>query len=457
MPLKPATTLEEVRFNCSPKPLSGDQLAAFFEESDQGRDELISLREQLKETFEKSHGVRRILVYGHRGCGKSTELNRLKEQLGPDWFIVGFSIQDYLPPVGLKAEDILLAIAAAIFDRAQKQQPPLQVEDRFLKGVRDFFNDVTVTQKTERDATIKAGAGVGAKDGGFWSELLGFHASLKSELSVGSRSDESLVSKVRHRPSELVGALDSLIEAVRGALEKIGRKLLIIVEDLDKIGLTDAHDIFVRNALLLAKPAANLIYTIPLFTLYSSEADAIRAQFDEMLPFPMLKVIDLQGAKAAGYDIVERIVRKRVASSVLDDSALDLLIRGTGGVLRNVFEALQMVAAFRNLHGGKIQRDNVRTALDRMSTDIGVQIGHPLDEKGQRKDPKDLYEKLAEIARKQAAKERVPPQNNPLFEALLKSGALIQYNGEGWLGVHPLARKYLTDLGLDVGPDPYGL
>jgi hypothetical protein len=253
-----------------------------------------------------------------------------------------------------------------------------------------------------------------------------------------------------------VVALDSLIAAVHGALEKIGRKLLIIVEDLDKIGLTDAHDIFVRNA-LLAKPAANLIYTIPLFTLYSSEADIIRAQFDEMLPFPMLKVIDLQGAKAPGYDIVGLIVRKRVDPSVLDDSALDLLIRGTGGVLRNVFEALQVVGGFRNLKDGKIRREDIRAALDRMSTEIGVQIGHPLDEKGQRKDPQDLYDKLAEIARDQAAKKLVPPRNDPLHEILLKSGALIQYNGQQWLGVHPLARKYLTDLGLEVGPDPYGL
>jgi hypothetical protein len=457
MPLKPATTLEEVRSNCSPKPLSGSELVAFFQETDAGRDELSSLRAALKEIFEKSTGVHRVLVYGHRGCGKSTELNRLKDQLGPNWFIVGFSIQDYLPPVGLKAEDILLAIAAAIFDQAQKEEPALQVEDKFLKNVHEFFTDVTVTDKTDREAKLNVAAGVGAKAGSFWSALLGFHASLKSELNVGSRSDKSLVTKVRHRPSELLVALDSLVEAVRGALEKVGRKLLIIVEDLDKIGLTEAHDIFVRNGLLLARPAVNLIYTIPLFTLYSSEADAIRAQFDNMLPFPMLKVVDLQGAKAPGYDIVSRIVRKRIDSSVLDDRALDLLIRGTGGVLRDVFEALQMVAGFRNLQGGKIQHDNIRAALNRMSTDIGVQIGHPLDDKGQRKDPKDLYEKLAEIARAQAEKKRVPPQNNPLHEVLLKSGALIQYNGEGWLGVHPLARKYLTELGLDVGPDPYGL
>ena len=35
--------------------------------------------------------------------------------------------------------------------------------------------------------------------------------------------------------------------------------------------------------------------------------------------------------------------------------------------------------------------------------------------------------------------------------ALLMSGALIEYNGDRWLGVHPLARDYLTELGLDVG------
>lgn len=457
MPLKPATTLTEVRDNCSPRPLAESELAAFYQESDAGRDELNSLREQLKDQFEKSTSVWRVLVYGHRGCGKSTELNKLKGQLGPNWFIVGFSIQDYLPAVGIKAEDILLAIAAAIFDKASKEQPPLEVDEKLLKSVHSFFSDATITETNDRQSELKMEAGAGVKEGGFWSKLLGLHASLKAELNFGSKSEQSLVSKIRRKPSELVFALDSVIETVRLALEKQQRKLLIIVEDLDKIGLAEAHDIFVKNAILLAQPKANIIYTIPLFTFYSSEADAIRSQFQERLPFPMLKVVDLQGNKAPGYDIVHKIVRKRVAPGVLDDSALDLLIRGTGGVLRNLFEALHMVAGFRNIKGGKIQRDDIRAALDRMSVDIGVQIGWPLDDKGQRKDPKDLYDKLAAIARDQAAKKRVLPQNDPTHEVLLKSGALIEYNGQRWLGVHPLARKYLADLGQDVGPDPYGL
>ena len=42
-------------------------------------------------------------------------------------------------------------------------------------------------------------------------------------------------------------------------------------------------------------------------------------------------------------------------------------------------------------------------------------------------------------------------------QVLLRSCALIEYNGERWLGVHPLAWEYLQSLGYDVGKNPYGI
>ena len=95
-------------------------------------------------------------------------------------------------------------------------------------------------------------------------EIAGLHASIRGDSKFGSRSEESTVLNVRRAPAELIAALDGLIEAVRVALEKKNRRLLIIVEDLDKMNLADAHRVFVDNASLLASPSVNLIYTIPM-------------------------------------------------------------------------------------------------------------------------------------------------------------------------------------------------
>ena len=82
MNLKPAHTLSEVADNCTADPLENDKLKAFFVETDAARTENRRLRRQLIGAFNKDERPKRILVYGHRGCGKSTELNCFKQEVG---------------------------------------------------------------------------------------------------------------------------------------------------------------------------------------------------------------------------------------------------------------------------------------------------------------------------------------------------------------------------------------
>lgn len=456
MPLNPAHTLDEIRENCSPKPLTKENLSSFFVATDDARDERSNLRQRLADLLNRQDTTKRLLVYGHRGCGKSTELNQLKEDLGDRWFIVSLSILDFTNGIGIKAEDILLAVAVALFEQAGAPGLDLPVDDSHLAGVHAFFNDVTETEVAQRMAQVKIGAGAGAKDGSLWDSLIGLSAYFRSELKFATDSNRSAVHKVRQRPSELSVAVNLLIEAIQSGLDRTGRRLLLVVEDLDKLMLADAHEVFVRNGKLLGDLNTNAIFTIPIFTFYSPDADAIRAYFDEDVHFQMVKVVDLEGQLAKGYEVLKQIVRKRVAPEALDDIALDLLIRRTGGVLRHVFDTLQTASAFSNLRHGRISRDDIRFALNKVRDNLGVQIGWPRDKDGNGRDPKDLYQRLAEIAVAQSEKKRVPPQNDPFVQVLLQSGALIEYNGERWLGVHPLAREFLTALGQEVGADPYG-
>jgi len=50
-------------------------------------------------------------------------------------------------------------------------------------------------------------------------------------------------------------------------------------------------------------------------------------------------------------------------------------------------------------------------------------------------------------ARKQQQGEKSPPKADAVNQILLKSCALVEYNGEGWLGVHPLVIENLKALG----------
>ena len=92
MALKKASNLTEVRRVCKAKPLEGEELDFFFVETDQARDPHQRTRKRLEAAFEIEDA--RVLFYGHRGCGKSTELNKFLAERQKEWFCIKFSVLD---------------------------------------------------------------------------------------------------------------------------------------------------------------------------------------------------------------------------------------------------------------------------------------------------------------------------------------------------------------------------
>ena len=451
--LHPANTLPDAIKNCFPRPLTADNLDDFWVETQDARDGFVCFRDNLKDILNQE-GSPKVLVYGHRGCGKSTEINKFVSELDPSWLVVKLNAGDFLPVSGNQAADVLLAACTRLMDIAQERG--LALNETSMKPVAEYFAETTKSQTQSRDGSLECEAGADAT-GGVLGQLFGLRAKLVAALKFGSRSETSTVESVRRRKGELAVAVQALVQAAEIAWQKKfdqpqGR-LLLVIEELDKLGLEDARRVFVEDGRLLAEIGIRAIYTIPIFAFHSADAGAIRAYFEHEERLPMIKVVNPDGTPAAtGRATVRDIVRRRVAASVLPDAALDYLITHTGGVLRDVFEAIQTAAQFRTVkQSGILNETAVKEALRRMETNIGLQIAYPPGEKGERKDPELLQKKLAAIAKRQAQKERIIAQPDPDQQLLLMSGALLEYNGDGWLGVHPLAKAYLKDLGHDVG------
>ncbi len=446
---KAGSTLANAVKNCFPRPLTEANLADFWVDTQNARDGLVSFRDNLKDTLEQE-GTPKVLVYGHRGCGKSTEINKFVSELGPSWLVIKLNAGDYLPVSGNQAADVLLAACTRLIEIAEKRE--LELSSKSMKPVVEYFTETTKVQKDSRESSLEIEAGADSSRS-ILSTLIGLRAKLIAALKFGSRSEESTIEIVRRRKGELAAAVHALTQAAEISWkQKCGNesgRVLLVIEELDKLGLEDAHRIFVEDGRLLAEVGIRAIYTIPVFAFHSADAGAIRAYFDHEQRLPMIKVVTPEGMPAQqGRETVRDIVRRRVAADILPDDALDVLIVRTGGVLRDVFEAIQTAAQFRPVkQSGVLDKKSIEEALRRMETTIGLQIAYPPTEKGERKDPKPLQKKLAEIAKKQALKQRIIAQPDPELQLLLMSGALLEYNGDGWLGVHPLAKAYLEDLG----------
>jgi len=456
MSLKPATTLAGIRENCFPKPLKSDeQIEAFYVDASAARSKHHVLVKEL-ETRLGDRDVVRILVYGHRGCGKSTEFNRLCTQLGNKWFPVRMAAGDYLPDSGVEAEDILLAIAVALVKGADEAGfQPSEFKKPFEK-VENYFAEISETKTTEKEANATAGAGVNSEKS-FWGKLFGLTGKLEAELKYGRRSDSTTVRKIRQTAGELIAAVNAIIQEFQSGLGE-DQTLLIIAEDLDKLPLLDADRIFAKNSQLLAAVNAHIIYTIPIFTLQCPERNRINSHFPNPKSLPMAKVITLDGQKGPGYDVLEQIIYRRIAKEAIAPDAVDLVIRRTGGVFRDVFDAL-LSAATSSSAEIPLSKDTVARALREMEDAHAKSIAYPVEdpEKSFTRPSSDpLFKRIEEIAKHQAAGESVSAKADLEDQVLLASGAVVEYNDEAWLGVHPLIWSWMKRQRYEMPDDPFG-
>lgn len=136
--------------------MSGSQMESFFVETDSARDPHQNTRQRISQTLEVTPDAR-ILLYGHRGCGKSTELNKLLAEIGERFIPVSFSIMDEMQLVAARAEDLVLVITYRILKTAQKHQ--MRLKDTLLQPVLDFFSETVLSEKECRDGTFTGGGG----------------------------------------------------------------------------------------------------------------------------------------------------------------------------------------------------------------------------------------------------------------------------------------------------------
>lgn len=431
--------LQNIRQVCKPKPLVGSKLNSWFVETDISRNEHQNTRQELKNTL-KLDADSSILFYGHRGCGKSTELNKLLDELSDDeYFKVFFSVKEEMNLVTLRAEDLLLIIAEKLLTAAKKYK--LNLKDSLLDPVLDYFTQTTEINRTELDAKLEASAGISTDS--LIGKLTGIFAKIAGEVKYNAHGEKTTVAELRKRPVDLLAKINIIIEAVRDAL-KDNQKLIIIVEDIDKCDLQPANEMFVNNNNLLTGIRTNIIFTIPIFLFHSPEANSFRHNFDKVIRLPMIKVSEPDGNRASGFDTVKKIIFERIEEKMITQDALNLLIEKTGGVLRQVFEVLDTAAGMTDAKI-PLEKEHIRYGLNQLSYTFRQQISVPRSETQNISDT-DLYDTLEEYAKKQIKGGAPKLVDNRITQILLMSCALVEYNGEGWIGVHPLVKEILEDM-----------
>jgi hypothetical protein len=439
-----ATNLRDIKLSLDPRPLTPPELPAFFVDTAVARDPSSNRRIEIAEELETDDHVK-VLLAGHSGCGKSTELTKFCSDQSDRFFAVPFSIRSEATLSNVSIEQLLVLIVERVLSRADSFAERLSPET--LESVYKWFDETFTKREATRESKIEAGGKAGAEES-LLSKLLGIGVWLKADMRAGAKVLHSTVSKESRRLSELCHQCGLILKEVSLALHP--RQLLLVIEDIDKASIADAERLFFDEPGPLADLPCKAIYTIPIFLQCSPRVQNLDPRF-RLHTLPMIKIQNQDGTPSdTGIAAMKEILKRRMKLELIEADALKLAIDKTGGVPRDLFDVMISAASVaRQAHDAQqrprevITATDVRYGLNRRKSFIlrGISVAG-LPEAYKDITVEQLYERL-----KQYGSNPVPNAvSDPINLALMQAHALIEYNGERWYRVHPLVLEHVESL-----------
>ncbi|MEE8430484.1 MAG: P-loop NTPase fold protein [Candidatus Desulfatibia sp.] len=437
--LKKAKNISEVPSAFPPAPLKGEEFQEFYVPVDSERDACLSRIEELKKKLEKDNV--KILFAGHRGSGKSTELNRLIMESAETDFTVKFSVTEELDVNDINYIDLVMTMMEQIADQAEKAGF-IDKDSKHLQKITDWLSDVTEIKATETGYMLEVEAGLKASRG-MLSSLIGLIAEFKAAVKSASVNKKEYRKKLDQKISLLTAYCNIMINEIKINLQKQNKNLLVVIEDLDKVETSKTHELFFKHSGILTELNAKIVFTVSVFTLTTPYLADLKSRF-ELVSLPMLKTKKIAGGVYdRGVAVIKKIVENRAELTLFETGVLDQMIDRCGGVLRDLFEMIDIAATSASFNKlDTIDRQISDYAFERLKSRYhGMITVEGKEETGVTTD--SLYDELVKISQSEAKK--FPLDKTILL--LLSCLAVVEYNGEQWFDVHPVVKSLLKDMG----------
>lgn len=354
---------------------------------------------------------------GHRGCGKSTELMRLKEKLDVDnlFFVVFLSSSTELDSNNIQTTDIFMALAKKLFEKLNESK--IKIDKRYLDNLYVWFDKKVVSQeiKNEINSEFKTGASVEVGIPYF----IKLFTTVTSALKFNSTYKEELRKEIKNSFSDFAEAFNLLLAAVCDNIQKVNRKeLLFIIDDLEKLSSEDSTNIFIKNVDQLKQINSNFIYTASIDQM--SRTGSYQSSFVTET-FPMIKIFEQDKTKnETGFSIMRELIYKRADKSLFTSEAvIDKIIEFSGGNPRDLLHLI--ISAYFATTKNIFDEESINDAIHTLATDKRRFL--------EESDYKILFDN-------DNSNEYNPTDR---IRFLLNNLALLEYNSFWWRS-HPLVR-----------------
>ncbi|MGE0126793.1 MAG: P-loop NTPase fold protein [Blastocatellales bacterium] len=331
------------------------------------------LKEGLLASLDRAKPYRALLT-GHRGAGKSSELIRLAEELAEDFFVVRFDAELTLSPETTNHFDIILGMGIAVFATAQLKdmKPSKKLADDLLKSLSKFIQkyedrkgfklDLASLVKQVAVGIVNVSA-VGVVTGGNPAALVAATAFQATKLELNVSDEHIRTLELLPNRIEVISALNKIIEWVQ---DECGKRVLMIVDGLDKVATPRARLLFADSS-LLRDPMCALVYAAPIVFYYRAAAWQAEHIFDayEMLPnVPVCQQpsreknhLEPRELSPSGLEVMREVVARRLdkhghsVDDVFTAEAMSMLAQMSGGVMRQLILRFNNAATYAKMMG----------------------------------------------------------------------------------------------------------
>lgn len=381
------------------------------------------------------------LLSGYRGSGKSTELRRLRKQLGEmGYHVVLIDIEDYLDtssPTDITSFLIAIcgAFGEALFEGESAVLKKHPQHETYWQRLSSFMNRTRI-EPTELSASL---AVANLSDGTTLGVGPQVKASLKTDPTFRQKLHLAMSTRLEALVADARAYLADCVKQVRVALGADVEVVLLVdsVEHFRGTSVTHTEvqrcmeNVFANHASRLHFPDLHVVYTVPPYLKTLSGGISALYEPGGLVLITSLKIRDREGkTNDSAYEALEEMIAKRGDWKRLlgDAESMKKLVRYSGGHLRDLTRLLSRVI-------GRVQElPAPSVTVDLAIEDVRSEL-LPI--------PEDAIRWLDKIADTHQAAIS-DDTNLPRFASFLDTHLVLVYrNGEEWYDVHPLIAEHV--------------
>ncbi|MBR8837816.1 MAG: ATP-binding protein [Stigonema ocellatum SAG 48.90 = DSM 106950] len=283
------------------------------------------------------------LFTGHIGCGKSTELQRLKAELEIAGFhVIYFESSQDLDMADIDVSDILLSVARQV--SVSLEAIGIKVKPGYFSNL---FNEIADFLQTPIDLSAQAELSLGI-------------AKITAKTKDSPQLRNQLRQYLEPRTNSILQAINE--EVLDKAVEQLkarGQKgLVVIIDNLDRVdmrplasGRSQPEYLFIDRGEQLRRLKCHVVYTIPLALIFSNEYETLKNRLGGGIAPKVLPMVLVRQRNGCHHEPGMSLLRQLVLARAFPEISLNARL----GLITELFEQPEILDRLCRISGGHIR------------------------------------------------------------------------------------------------------